>query len=56
MRRGIAEPISGESKVIGVTTPLGGWLGGTGILRSSGELGIVDSGRPGICILVTALL
>lgn len=50
------EVISGESKLMGVTTPLGGWLGGTGILRSSGELGIVDSGSPGIWILVAALL
>ena len=44
VRRGIDGPISGESRLIGVTTP----LGGTGILRSSGELAIVDSGSPGI--------
>ena len=63
---GVARPLRGEpvaipgelalvfgtSRPIGVTEP----LGGTGILMSSGELGTIFSGRPGILILVASLL
>ena len=45
-------PVFGVSKPIGVTEP----LGGTGVLMSSGELGIRFSGSSGILILVASLL
>ena len=45
-------PVFGVSKPIGVTEP----LGGTGVLMSSGELGINFSGSSGILILVASLL
>lgn len=48
--------LSEEFKLIGVILPLGGWLGATGIFRSSGEAAMVSSGNPGIRILVASLL
>ena len=45
-------PFLGVSKLIGVTEP----LRGTGVLISSGELGISCSGSSGILILVASLL
>ena len=42
----------GVSNGIGVIAP----LGGTGILMSSGDAGIISAGRPGIFILVASLL
>lgn len=54
--RGMHVPLSDEFKFIGVIRPLGGWLGATGIFRSSGEPAMVSSGSPGIRILVASLL
>lgn len=54
--RGVPRLLSKVFKFMGVILPLGGWLGATGIFRSSGEPGIVSSGRPGIRILVASLL
>lgn len=54
--RGVPGPALGDPKVIGVAVPLGASLGGTGILRSSGEGGIISGGKPGIGILVASLL
>ena len=48
--------LRGVSNPRGVTAPLGGRLGGTGICKSSGEPGIVSSGRPGMMIRVASLL
>lgn len=48
--------LSEEFKLIGVILPLGGWLGATGIFKSSGEPAMVSSGSPGIRILVASLL
>lgn len=38
----------GDPKVIGVAVPLGASLGGTGILRSSGDGGTISGGKSGI--------
>ena len=54
--RGMPAPLSKEFRFMGVILPLGGWLGATGIFRSSGELGMVSSGSPGMRILVASLL
>lgn len=54
--RGVTAPLSKEFKLMGVILPLGGWLGATGIFKSSGEPGMVSSGSPGIRILVASLL
>lgn len=54
--RGVPAPLSKAFKFIGVILPEGGWLGATGIFRSSGEPGMVSSGRPGIIILEASLL
>lgn len=48
--------IFGEPRFIGVAVPLGASLGGTGILRSSGEGGIICGGRSGIGMLDDSLL
>ena len=53
---GVFEPVLGVSNPIGVTAPLGGRLGGTGILRSSGDPGMVFAGKSGIRIRLASLL
>lgn len=53
---GVPGPTLGDPRFIGVAVPLGASLGGTGILRSSGEGGIISGGRSGIRILLASLL
>lgn len=53
---GVPGPAFGDPNPIGVAAPLGASLGGTGILISSGDGGIISGGKSGIGMLVASLL